>query len=586
MSSNLCVSLFLAVEKKKTKRVEDKKLFQYTYILKEYNMTFLASSLRVLKNLKDVPYDRFLGLVSYKISDDDVDYLHIKKRKTRFELCLLSACVCGIEFCYAAETAFVSPTLLQIGVPVVYMTLVWCLSPILGFLLVPLFGSISDRCRSRLGRRRPFILILSCGIIVGLILVPEGKSIGRLLGDVYEVHKPTQDETYKLLSTLPTGSNSLNGSTILRNEATFETDLLETVDGADSYMTTTLSMVVTATSKIIRRGIPHSWSILFTVLGVIMLDFSCDACQSPCRAYMLDVTTPEDHAVGLSTFTVLAGLGGSLGYVFGGIHWGSTELGASLGSQVRIVFSIVLVIYIFCLALTVTSIKEIPIDKLGISEEHLQRKRKKKDGAKYRKFTNEEDSLDDVDTEGHTMNYGSQLETSLTLCETEKVDPRVPNGYQQPDNQQVMATEQASVPPPEADTDQCTKPVDQRVQEPKRETLPEHEGIALPAEVSLKTYLRSILHMPRSLAVLCLTNLFCWMSLVCYSLYFTDFVGQAIYKGDPAAPEGSPAHAIYEEGVRMGSFGMALYSISCSLYSLSIEKLVKTFGEFFRRFFF
>ena len=29
-------------------------------------------------------------------------------------MCLISACVCGIEFCYAAETAFVSPTLLQV----------------------------------------------------------------------------------------------------------------------------------------------------------------------------------------------------------------------------------------------------------------------------------------------------------------------------------------------------------------------------------------------------------------------------------------------------------------------------------------
>ena len=82
--------------------------------------------------------------------------------------------------------------------------------------------------------------------------------------------------------------------------------------------------------------------------------------------------------------------------------------------------------------------------------------------------------------------------------------------------------------------------------------------------------------------VLCLTNLFCWMSLVCYSLYFTDFVGQVVYHGDPSAPEGTPAHERYEAGVRMGSLGMSLYSLSCSCYSLSIEKLVKTFGKFNR----
>lgn len=39
--------------------------------------------------------------------------------------------------------------------------------------------------------------------------------------------------------------------------------------------------------------------------------------------------------------------------------------------------------------------------------------------------------------------------------------------------------------------------------------------------------------MPASMRILCLTNLFCWMSLVCYSLYFTDFVGEAVFGGDP-----------------------------------------------------
>ena len=31
----------------------------------------------------------------------------------------------------------------------------------------------------------------------------------------------------------------------------------------------------------------------------------------------------EDHAIGLSTFTIMAGLGGSLGYAMGAFNWGS-----------------------------------------------------------------------------------------------------------------------------------------------------------------------------------------------------------------------------------------------------------------------
>ena len=30
----------------------------------------------------------------------------------------------------------------------------------------------------------------------------------------------------------------------------------------------------------------------------------------------------EDHALGLSTFTIMAGLGGAMGYMMGGIDWG------------------------------------------------------------------------------------------------------------------------------------------------------------------------------------------------------------------------------------------------------------------------
>ena len=51
---------------------------------------------------------------------------------------------------------------------------------------------------------------------------------------------------------------------------------------------------------------------------------------------------------------------------------------------------------------------------------------------------------------------------------------------------------------------------------------------------TLREYLWSIIYMPSSLRILCLTNLFCWMSLVCYSLYFTDYVGEAVFGGNPA----------------------------------------------------
>lgn len=40
----------------------------------------------------------------------------------------------------------------------------------------------------------------------------------------------------------------------------------------------------------------HPWGVLFTVLGTVFLDFDADACQSPARAYLLDVTVPGQYA--------------------------------------------------------------------------------------------------------------------------------------------------------------------------------------------------------------------------------------------------------------------------------------------------
>ena len=40
----------------------------------------------------------------------------------------------------------------------------------------------------------------------------------------------------------------------------------------------------------------HPWGVFFTVLGTVLLDFDADSCQSPSRAYLLDVTLPGEDA--------------------------------------------------------------------------------------------------------------------------------------------------------------------------------------------------------------------------------------------------------------------------------------------------
>ena len=90
-------------------------------------------------------------------------------------LCCFSAAL-GVG--YSAQSAYVTPILARLGVPLRYLTFVWAASPIVGLITQPFIGSMSDRCTSKWGRRRPFILAFAIGILLGLLLIGFGRDIG------------------------------------------------------------------------------------------------------------------------------------------------------------------------------------------------------------------------------------------------------------------------------------------------------------------------------------------------------------------------------------------------------------------------
>ncbi|XP_067936836.1 solute carrier family 45 member 4-like [Watersipora subatra] len=480
----------------------------------------LSSTLQALasveKKLADV----------YPLSESQMTLSWSNRVKRIFRMSLIGAAVGGIELCYSAETAFVSPLLLQLGVPVYLMSLCWMASPLLGFFLVPILGSASDTCTSSLGRRRPFIILYSTGIVVGLVLVPWGKNIGNLLGD-------EEDISFGNLTNF-----------------TFANDSYFIMDSNNHN---------------------HPAGTFFTILGVVLLDFCCDGCQTPCRTLMIDQTSVGDQSQGLATFTIIAGIGGAVGYTVGGIKWSKHLLEFPLdprfSTHVHVVFGVVLLIFVIGSLLTILSVRE---QSIGTQYQ----------SHKYKRMymLDEMCAMEGLSPLTSSKSADALLKSSFGLSADEA--NKATNLSQSKSENAIDKGQPLLVADEEFNTATMTNSSchSRSSQSRASDWSSGMEEDLQVGQVGMRVFLKSIVFMPKHMWILCLCNFFCWMSLVTYSLYFTDYVGQSIYKGKPESLLGTNERAAYDEGVRMGSLAMVLYSLSCALYSFAIVKLIDRFG--------
>lgn len=58
-----------------------------------------------------------------------------------------------------------------------------------------------------------------------------------------------------------------------------------------------------------------------------------------------------------------------------------------------------------------------------------------------------------------------------------------------------------------------------------------------------------------------------WLSFEGMLLFYTDFMGEVVFEGDPRAPHDSEAYQRYNAGVSMGCWGMCIYAFSAAFYS-------------------
>ena len=63
-----------------------------------------------------------------------------------------------------------------------------------------------------------------------------------------------------------------------------------------------------------------------------------------------------------------------------------------------------------------------------------------------------------------------------------------------------------------------------------------------------------------------------------FNLFFTDFVGQTIYMGDPSADELAIERIRYDQGVRSASYGLLFHCVVGAIYAPLLRPLINQFG--------
>uniref|UniRef100_A0A4W5P580 Solute carrier family 45 member 4 n=1 Tax=Hucho hucho TaxID=62062 RepID=A0A4W5P580_9TELE len=375
-----------------------------------------------------------MGIHQGSVSEGSIDRIPLQ------QWVMHGAVMFGREFCYAMETALVTPVLLQIGLPEQYYSLTWFLSPILGLIFTPLIGSASDRCTLKWGRRRPFILALCVGVLFGVALFLNGSLIGETGG------------------------------------------------------------------------------IVLTVLGVVVLDFSADATEGPIRAYLLDVADTEEQDMALNIHAFSSGCGGAVGYALGGLDWTHTFLGSIFKSQEQILFFFAAILFTISVALHLFSIEE-------------------------QRYSPQQDRLDEeADAASSTP--------SRSLNDIYEVQRRQKRKRQNP-----RARHQSGNTNSSGDTES-------------------EEG---ETETTVRLLWLSMLKMPPELMRLCVCHLLTWFSIIAEAVFYTDFMGQVIYHGDPTAPANSTELQNYHKGVQMGCWGLVIYALTAASCSALLQKYLDNF---------
>lgn len=109
-----------------------------------------------------------------KFTDDET--------KSTLYLILLTLSIGGLQILWSVELSNGSPYLLSLGMSKALVAFVWLAGPMTGVLVQPYVGMLSDRCRISWGKRKPFMIAGTLGVVASSLLLAYARQIVQVIG--------------------------------------------------------------------------------------------------------------------------------------------------------------------------------------------------------------------------------------------------------------------------------------------------------------------------------------------------------------------------------------------------------------------
>ncbi|KAI8350159.1 major facilitator superfamily domain-containing protein [Blakeslea trispora] len=220
------------------------------------------------------------------------------------QILTLTICMAGVQFTWTVELSYGTPYLLSLDLSKELTALVWLAGPLSGLLVQPLIGAFSDKCTSRLGKRRPFIIVAGFLTCLSMVGVAYARELGYYMAVWFSRH-----------------------------------DSAETIKQA-----------------------AHANAIVVAVASFYFLDFTLNAVQAICRALILDIPPLWQQDVANAWSARMSNTAMVVGYFVGFVDL--VKYLPWLGdSQVKVFCIVAIIVFVSTLAITCITTKEKVVER-------------------------------------------------------------------------------------------------------------------------------------------------------------------------------------------------------------------------------